>query len=106
MDHRAHTAWLRARVQEIEAVEDAGASAENSLVWGTTRRKSGGEDRGVTEEAAPNIWLRLYQTERTHLVKVCWKPSGPASRSAACSSPSSRASSLRRQSGRSSATSG
>ncbi|MEU5477444.1 hypothetical protein [Streptomyces mirabilis] len=66
-----HVAWLRARVQEIETVEDAGSDAENGLVWGTTRRKSGGEDRGVTEEAAPNVWLRLYQTERTHLVKVC-----------------------------------
>jgi hypothetical protein len=66
-----HVAWLRERVQEIEAVEDAGADAENGLVWGTTRRKSGGEDRGVTEEAVPSIWLRLYQQERTHLVKVC-----------------------------------
>jgi hypothetical protein len=66
-----HVAWLRERVQEIETVEDAGADAENGLVWGTTRRKSGGEDRGVTEEAVPNVWLKLYQQERTHLVKVC-----------------------------------
>lgn len=66
-----HVAWLRERVQEIETVEDAGVDAENGLVWGTIRRKSGGEDRGVTEEATPNVWLRLYQQERTHLVKVC-----------------------------------
>lgn len=64
-----HVAWLRERVQEIEA--DAEPGSENALVWGITRKKTGGEDYGTTEEAAPNIWIKLYQTERTHLVKVC-----------------------------------
>lgn len=64
-----HVAWLRERVREIDA--DAEAGAENALVWGITRKKSGGDDHGVTEEAAPNIFLKLYQQERTHLVKVC-----------------------------------
>lgn len=64
-----HVAWLRQRVQEIETGESV--EGEQPLVWGVTKRKTGGDDRGVTEEAAPNIWLRLYQTERTHLVKVC-----------------------------------
>jgi hypothetical protein len=67
-----HVAWLRERVQEIEssaAVE--GTDREHPLVWGVTREKIGGEDRGTTEEAAPNVWLRLYQQERDHLVKVC-----------------------------------
>lgn len=65
-----HVAWLRERIQQIEA-EHAGAFDENPLVWGVTRRKEGGEDRGITEEAAPSIWLKLYQQERAHLVKVC-----------------------------------
>jgi hypothetical protein len=67
-----HVAWLRERVQEIESeAMTAGADREHPLVWGVTREKSGGEDRGTTEEAAPSIWLKLYQQERTHLVKVC-----------------------------------
>lgn len=64
-----HVAWLRERVQEIEAGADPGS--ENALVWGVTKKKTGGEDYGTTEEAVPNIWLRLYQQERAHLVKVC-----------------------------------
>lgn len=64
-----HVAWLRDRVRELEDAELAGG--EHPLVWGTTRRKTGGEDWGETEEATPNVWLRLYQTERAHLVKVC-----------------------------------
>jgi len=66
-----HVAWLRDKVRELEDTELAAAGGEHPLVWGTTRRKTGGEDWGETEEAAPNVWLRLYQTERTHLVKVC-----------------------------------
>lgn len=64
-----HVAWLRERVQTIEAGVDAGS--ESALVWGKTKEKSGGEDFGTTEEAVPSVWLRLYQQERTHLVKVC-----------------------------------
>ncbi|MFD4968952.1 hypothetical protein [Streptomyces sp. NPDC058424] len=66
-----HVAWLRERVQEIEGAAAAGADREHPLVWGVTREKSGGEDFGTTEEAAPNVWLKLYQQERAHLVKVC-----------------------------------
>lgn len=67
-----HVAWLRARVQEIEsdALVEA-TDAEHPLVWGVTKEKTGGDDYGITKEAAPNIWLRLYQQERTHLAKVC-----------------------------------
>jgi hypothetical protein len=65
-----HVAWLRERVQEVEGGA-AASDGENPLVWGKTRRKTGGEDWGETEEAAPNIWLKLYQQERNHLVKVC-----------------------------------
>lgn len=67
-----HVAWLRERVQEIEsAAAVAGTDTGHPLVWGITKEKSGGEDRGTTEEAAPNVWLKLYQQERGHLVKVC-----------------------------------
>lgn len=84
-----HVAWLRERVQEIESAAaqalpsdpggeteddgafEAGIEQPHPLVWGVTRRKTGGDDWGKTEEAAPNIWLKLYQTERAHLVKVC-----------------------------------
>lgn len=67
-----HVAWLRERVQEIEGqAAITGTDPEHPLVWGVTRQKAGGEDQGTTEEAAPNVWLRLYQQERTHLVKVC-----------------------------------
>lgn len=65
-----HVAWLRERVQEIES-SALGDDGENPLVWGKTRRKTGGEDWGETEEAAPNIFLKLYQAERAHLVRVC-----------------------------------
>jgi hypothetical protein len=65
-----HVAWLRGRVQEIEA-DAPGADGENPLIWGRTKRKEGGEDWGETHEAVASIWLRLYQQERTHLIRVC-----------------------------------
>ncbi|MGW5477701.1 hypothetical protein [Streptomyces sp. NPDC004008] len=65
-----HVAWLRERVQEIEGAP-SGADSEHPLVWGKTKEKMGGQDFGTTEEAVPNVWLRLYQQERDHLVKVC-----------------------------------
>lgn len=65
-----HVAWLRERVQAIET-ETLESGQQSELVWGTTRRKTGGEDWGETEEAAPNVWLKLYQQERKHLVDVC-----------------------------------
>lgn len=65
-----HVAWLRERVQEIEQYS-SNSDGENPLVWGVTRVKEGGEDRGTTHEAGPNVWIKLYQAERAHLVKVC-----------------------------------
>lgn len=56
-----HVRWLGDLVADIE---------RGDLVWGMTREKDGGDDRGVTWEAAPNIWLTLYQQERQHLVRV------------------------------------
>lgn len=74
-----HVAWLRERVQMIEgpAIGQQGAAgggfdgdSGHPLVWGTTKIKTGGDDEGTTEEAAPNVWLQLYWKEREHLVKV------------------------------------
>lgn len=67
-----HVAWLRERVQQLEgdALVDEG-NGQHPLIWGVTREKTGGEDYGITYEATPNVWLKLYQAERTHLVKVC-----------------------------------
>lgn len=56
-----HVAWLQYRVAELE---------ERELVWGRTKDKWGGEDRGTTEEAKPHVLLTLYQEERKHLVRV------------------------------------
>lgn len=67
-----HVAWLRERIQQLEgdALVDEG-NGQHPLIWGVTREKTGGEDYGITYEAEPNVWLKLYQQERTHLVKVC-----------------------------------
>jgi hypothetical protein len=55
-------AWLEAQIRDL---------SRDALTWGTTKVKEGGEDRGTTEEAVPHVLLRIYQTERAHLVKVC-----------------------------------
>lgn len=75
-----HVQWLRGKVQELEerpevTIEDADGNpvdvgGQHSLVWGVTREKSGGDDRGTTQEAAPNVWYVLYERERKHLVQV------------------------------------
>lgn len=56
-----HVAWLAQRVRELSA---------DDLIWGTTKVKTGGDDRGTTEEAAAHAWVKLYQAERAHLAKV------------------------------------
>ena len=43
---------------------------ENNLVWGVTRIKTGGDDAGETREAAPNVWVRLWNEERDRLARV------------------------------------
>ncbi|NNN30735.1 hypothetical protein HLK59_10235 [Streptomyces sp. S3(2020)] len=65
-----HVAWLGDRVRELDYEVAAGENVEHPLVWGVTRRKIGGDDAGITEEAAASVWLKLYQQERAHLVRV------------------------------------
>jgi hypothetical protein len=61
-----HVAWLREKVQELEA---------DDLVWGKTQHDDGVGPQGVvdvtTEKAAPSVWYELYMKERDHLAKVC-----------------------------------
>lgn len=56
----AEVLFLRAKVA---ALDDEG------LVWGITRVKDGGDDRGTTHEAKPNIWWSMLRTAEEHLVK-------------------------------------
>lgn len=60
-----HVAWLRDRVAELEP---------EALVWGRTSEasKEATEFPGVdtTREAAPSVWLVIYQRERAHLLAV------------------------------------
>lgn len=57
-----HVAWLRGIVQALDP---------KALTWGETKRA---DDvllgQKATEEAAVNIWLKLYLEERRHLVDV------------------------------------
>jgi hypothetical protein len=58
--------WLADKVRELDP---------EALVWGITKTQHGHGQQGridVTEEAAEvSAWVRLWQTERSHLVKVC-----------------------------------
>lgn len=80
-----HIRWLRARVQELEAtvtavwVEDEDADdgatlvsqTRDSLVWGITRNKIGGDDGGTTYEAKPNAYLALYEQKIKQQAELC-----------------------------------
>lgn len=56
-----HVKWLGDAIQEL---------APEALTWGTTQIKTGGHDGGETEAAEPHVLLKIYQHERSHLVKV------------------------------------
>lgn len=61
-----HVAWLREKVQELEAEQ---------LVWGKEKHEDGVGPQGIvdvtTEKAGPSVWYELYLKERDHLAKVC-----------------------------------
>lgn len=56
-----HVRWLADTVAGLE---------DGNLVWGDTKRGRERGERTELAEAAPSIWLELYQRERAHLVKV------------------------------------
>lgn len=66
-------AWVGAIVaglsREEEYLDDEG-HAKDTLVWGITKQKQGGDDEGTTWEAKPNIWYELWARERKHLTEV------------------------------------
>ena len=58
-----YVAWLRDKVAEIPSDE--------AVVFGLTREKEGGDDRGTTYEAKPNAWVELLGTWHDRLVRIC-----------------------------------
>lgn len=58
---QGHVSWLAQVVATID---------QDGLVWGLAEDVVGGKNHGKTFKAAPNIWLALYQKERTHLANV------------------------------------
>lgn len=55
----AEVCWLREQVQAIDPAD---------LVWGKIRNKEGGDDRGTTYEAKPNIWWVMLRSAEDQLV--------------------------------------
>lgn len=61
---------LRWKHAEVTALRMQVAALDpDDLTWGITREKTGGDDRGTTHEAKPNIWLGLLHTAEDQLVK-------------------------------------
>lgn len=59
---RGLVAFLRSRVLAVDP---------DALVWGRTKEKIGGDDFGITREARPNAWLKLWMDASTELEKLC-----------------------------------
>lgn len=63
--HRSagHVDWLRQQVADLEA---------GQVVWGPTeaKRSTGKDGDSLTQAAAVNVWVQLYNEERRHLVNV------------------------------------
>lgn len=57
-------AFYQARVEEVDEEN------RDDLVWGMTKHDQSGEFPGPTFEAAPNMWLQLWNQERDRLVRV------------------------------------
>lgn len=58
-----YVAWLRDKV--------ANTRTDKDLIWGMTRTKTGGDDRGTTYQSGANAWLVLLGEWQDRLVKVC-----------------------------------
>lgn len=58
---QGHVVWLGEVVRQLR---------KKDIAWGITKVKTGGEDRGTTQEAKINAYVALYQDERKHLVRV------------------------------------
>ena len=58
--YAGHVEFYKRQIEQLD---------EQDLVWGVTKIKTGGDDRGTTMEAAPNTWLTLYNEASALLVK-------------------------------------
>lgn len=69
-----HTALLEELHRTAGAVQWLGAIVadlkQDQVAWGIVRRKTGGEDQGVTREARLNVWAAEWRAERKHLLEV------------------------------------
>lgn len=69
-----HTALLEELHRTAGAVQWLGAIVadlkQSEVAWGIVRRKTGGEDGGVTREARLNVWAAEWRLERKHLLEV------------------------------------
>lgn len=66
----AEVVALRRKVAELD---------DDARIWGTTKVKDGGVDRGTTSEAKPHIWWQMLRTAEDALVKYA-----AAARAAGC----------------------
>lgn len=55
-------AWLDDQVRTLDT---------DNITWGVTEQKAGEKDNTLTQAAAVNMWIQLYQQERKHLIAVC-----------------------------------
>lgn len=69
--------WKYAEVVALRA--QVAALEDKERVWGTTRVKEGGDDRGTTQEATANIWWVMLRSAEEQLVKFA-----AAARAAKC----------------------
>lgn len=58
----AEVEWFRTKAYEVPA---------EKLIWGRTKRKTGGDDHGTTKEAKKNAWLAVYHEQRDKLSAMC-----------------------------------
>lgn len=60
-------AFYQARIIEVDEFSE---DPHHDLVWGITKDDKSGEFPGPMFEAAPNVWLTLFNQERDRLVRV------------------------------------
>lgn len=69
--------WKHAEVVALRAA--VATLGVEERVWGTKRKKFGGEDHGTTMEAGPHIWWQMLRASEDQLVKYA-----AAARAAGC----------------------
>ncbi|MHB1472395.1 MAG: hypothetical protein ACYCV4_02010 [Dermatophilaceae bacterium] len=57
-----HVRWLWDRVREVDPT---------ALVWSRTKAATGGQNKGLTFEAKPNVWYEMYTDASDRLYRYC-----------------------------------